>query len=83
VPVFKIDRGEMYRPTHYAWLIFWDRATRHVLEWNDEQMQEYVLWKNLPANEKPWIPYKMVTWRGYGMTTTKWVNGEWKNKYGK
>ena len=43
----------MYRPTHYAGLIFGSRATRHVLERDDQQMQEYVLGKNLPADEKP------------------------------
>jgi NOL1/NOP2/fmu family ribosome biogenesis protein len=73
----------MYRPTHYAGLIFGGRATRHVMEWNDEDIQAYVLGKLLPADHKPSIPYQMITWRGYGMSVTKWVEGDWKNKYGK
>lgn len=83
VPVFKIDRGEMYRPTHYAGLIFGARANRHVMERSDEDIQAYVLGKLLPADHKPTIPYQMITWRGYGMSVTKWVEGDWKNKYGK
>jgi NOL1/NOP2/fmu family ribosome biogenesis protein len=53
------------------------------MERSDEDIQAYVLGKLLPADRKPTIPYQMITWRGYGMSVTKWVEGDWKNKYGK
>lgn len=53
----------MYRPTHYAGLMFGGRANRHVMERSDEDIQAYVLGKLLPADHKPSIPYQMITWR--------------------
>ena len=86
VPVFKIDRFHWFRPTHYFGLIFGSEATKNVIKFDDKQMQDYTYWQNVETDYTPWegeMPYKIVQRWEWWMSTTKWVNWDWKNKYGK
>lgn len=83
IPVFKIDRKTGFRPTHYFGNILWTGATKRVIEFTDEQMQEYSLGKLVPAPVECEWGYRIIKRRGKGMSVTKKVGEDWKNKMGK
>lgn len=90
VPVFKTDRLHWFRPSHYFGLIFGHQATKNVLEVTAEEMQEYTFWRDIEITtplETVGNPYRILQRKNWNNTrwmwVTKWVEGRWKNKYGK
>ena len=55
-------------------------ATKHTVQFDDEQMQQYSDGKELPADENFEQRYYIIQWNGFGMGTTKKVDNYWKNK---
>lgn len=90
VPVFKTDRLHGFRPSHCFGLIFGHLATKNVLTMTSEEIQNYTFWKDMEIEtplETVGNPYRILQ-RSNGKNTrwmwvTKWVEGRWKNKYGK
>lgn len=89
IPILKQDRLNTFRPTHFLWNILGHLATKNTLQFTDEQMQRYSAWENIPlveAADTNWTwttPYRIIKWNEFGMSTTKMVKWEWKNKFGK
>ncbi len=95
IPVLKKDRLLWFRPTHYLGNILWHTATKQTVDISPDLAQEYSRWANLVADSL-WISTEkiaesrreqdknyLLTRDGRWFSRTKWVKGEWKNKFGK
>lgn len=88
IPILKRER-KGYRPTHYLWNILGHLATKNVINLDDEQAQRYSEGHNIPLSNidlstcEEWQKHFLLTRKTYGLSITKIVNDELKNKWRK
>ncbi len=87
-PILKKNKRGEIRPTHHLWIIFWDIATKNIVNIDKNAAYKYWLGNNLLENEfipenieNPPMNYVIIKYKNWWIWVWKLLNNELKNKY--